>query len=94
MLRITTCQTPVRNCLIVEGRLAGLCVVELEKCWRAAATRESSCLLLVDLSAVTFIDATGKQLLTLMHKQGIRFVATGLMTKFIIDEIENAGISP
>lgn len=75
--------------LFVEGRLAGACVGELEKCWRRAMAGESPLPSVIDLTDVSFIDATGKQLLTQMHENGIKLVANGLMSKFVVEEIEH-----
>ena len=91
MLRITTRNNSGAISFVVEGKLAGACVNELEKCWQAAAVTESQRSILVDLTSVTFIDVTGKQLLTRMHEQGTRLVATGLMTKSLVEEIERRG---
>lgn len=44
----------------------------------------------VDLTGTTCIDAQGKQLLARMHQNGAKLTGTGLMTEFIIREIENA----
>jgi len=90
VLRITTCTNSGTVRLIIEGKLAGACIGELEKCWRATASTESPECILVDLSSVTFIDASGKQLLTRMHEQGTTFFAAGLMSKFLIEEIKCA----
>ena len=88
MLRITSCINSEATRLIVEGKLAGACVGELEKCWRETASTKSPELILVDLSSVTFVDASGKQLLAGMHKRGTRFTAGGLLAKCLIEEIE------
>ena len=91
MLRITTRINLGTTRLVVEGKLAGDCVGELERCWRATASEESPASILVDLSSVTFVDAAGKQLLMHMHEQGIRFAASGLLAKCLIEEIECSG---
>jgi anti-anti-sigma regulatory factor len=88
MLRITTSNNSEDYRLMVEGRLAGPCVSELEKCWRAAALNGSKAGILVDLSDVSFVDPTGKRLLAQMYEEGAKLVATGLMTRFLIEEIE------
>ena len=90
MLRITTRVIAGDVGLFVEGRLCGACVSELEKCWRGAVAGESPLPAMVDLTHVSFIDASGKQLLTQMHEHGIKLVADGLMSKFVIDEIERS----
>ena len=91
MLRITTCIDSEATRLIVEGKLAGACVGELEKCWRASASAKSPESTVVDLSSVTFVDAAGKQLLAGMHERGTRFTAAGLLAKCLIEEIERSG---
>jgi hypothetical protein len=83
MLRITIHNEAAATRLIVEGKLVGPWVEELKKCWQAIAHAE----LLVDLSAMTWIDAEGRGLLAEMHRQGVRLAAAGLMTRAIIEEI-------
>ena len=89
MLRITTRVIAGDVGLFVEGRLAGPCVGELEKCWRRAVAGESPVPTVVDLSEVSFIDAQAKQLLSQMHEQGIKLIANGLMSKLVVEEIEH-----
>ncbi|MCU1267255.1 MAG: uncharacterized protein JWM21_3573 [Acidobacteria bacterium] len=93
MLRITTCNDSEATRLIVEGRLAGACVGELEKCWRETASSRSPESILVDLSSVTFVDAVAKQLLADMQKRGTKFTAAGLLAKCLVEEIERSGCS-
>jgi hypothetical protein len=89
VLRITTRVFDGHVGLFVEGRLSGPCVSELEKCWQGAVAGQSPFPTLVDLSNVSFIDTNGKLLLSQMHEHGIKLVAGGLMSKFIIDEIQH-----
>ena len=90
MFRIHIKRGSESTALTVEGKLIGLWVTELEKCWRAAASAESEGPISVDLTSVYFIDESGKQLLTRMHEQGTTFLAAGLMAKFLIEEIKCA----
>jgi anti-anti-sigma regulatory factor len=87
VLRITTSKTPQETRFLVEGKLVGQCVGELQKCWESALSETSPGNILVDLSSVSFIDCTGKQLLARMHASGIRFVAIGLLPRCLIEEI-------
>ena len=89
MLRVTTCTS---TSLVVEGRLVGAYVSELERSWRATVTKESAESILVDLSSVTFVDPAGKQLLKQMYEQGTRFTAAGLLAKSLIEEIKGSGV--
>lgn len=88
VLRITTRDIAGNISLFIEGKLAGPCVGELEKCWRRAVAGEAPLPSLVDLTDVSYIDTNGKQLLSQMKEHGIKLVANGLMSKFLLDEIE------
>ena len=46
----------------------------------------------VDLSAVTFIDAAGKELLAAMHSQGAEFVCAGCLMRAVVAEITRAPV--
>ena len=92
MLKITKHRDAVSGgvLLMLEGRLAGPWVEELETCWRQMAANPQSCAV-VDLTGVTFVDADGKSLLTRMWQQGAELHATGCLTKCIVEEITKAG---
>lgn len=90
MLRITLPDGSATRRFIIEGRLVGDCVSELERCWETTTLAESCLSILMDLTNVTCIDESGKQLLARMHEQGARLIANGIMMKNIIEEIENA----
>jgi outer membrane protein TolC len=87
MLRVTTeaCGQEVR--LKVEGKLAGLWVEELRRCWVVNAGIYKNQPLAVDLTGLTFIDAQGKELLCWIYQSGGKLVGSGLMTKSVIEEV-------
>ena len=87
MIRITAQQESSTTRLFLEGKLAGRCVDELDKCWQACLSEEVA--VLVDLTNVSFVDDHGKELLARMHNNGIKLFSTSLMTKCLIEEIEN-----
>ena len=87
MLRITVVEGSNETRFVVEGKLMGECVRELEKCWRASTPQGKA--ILVDLSSVSYIDDGAKKLLADMHGNGIAFVATGLLPRCLIQEIED-----
>ena len=88
MLRITIQhQAPVTS-FIVEGKLVGLWVKELEKCWENVLAADPSRAMVVNLAGVTFIDSEGQALLTRMRRQGVRLLSTGLLINAIVAEIE------
>lgn len=86
MLRVTVHSCPKTLRLVVEGRLGGAHVVELETCWLTTVPNVYLPVV-VDLTGVTFIDCDARRLLTRMHEQGARLIATGVMTKQIIAEV-------
>jgi anti-anti-sigma regulatory factor len=71
----------------LEGKLAGPWVKELELCWGPAAATQQIHAVRVDLSAVTFIDTAGKELLGRMHREGVELVATGCLNRCIVEGI-------
>jgi hypothetical protein len=89
MLRITVRSVSEETHYIVEGKLGGPGVTELETCWQANLANESRRSILVDLTRASCIDFRGKQLLARMSRKGAKLVGTGLMTKLIIEEIES-----
>jgi hypothetical protein len=88
MIRITAQQESTLTRLFLEGKLSGACVEELDKCWQMCPSTQVA--LLVDLTNVSFVDEHGKQLLARMHNKGIKLFSKSLMTKCLIEEIENS----
>jgi hypothetical protein len=84
MLRITTSD---RMTFRLEGKLTGPWVEEMNNCWQSALARGLSPEVRVDLTAMTAIDRSGKELLARMHTQGVQFVASGCWAKGILAEI-------
>ena len=87
MLKITTLMNAKSTVLRLEGRLAGLWVQELERCWDSTVGTTTDHPLSLDLSAVTYVDSDGKDLLKKIHQQGAKLVASGCLTRCIVNEI-------
>ena len=87
MLKITTLTNAESTAFRLEGRLAGPWVQELERCWDSIVGTMTTHPLIVDLSAVTYVDSEGKDLLKKIHRQGTRLVASGCLTNCIVNEI-------
>jgi len=87
MLRITIHKNPEAVTFQLEGRLAGPWVPELAACWRATLAEPARPAIRVDLTAVTFVDAAGKEVLTAMHARGAELVAAGCLMKAVVAEI-------
>jgi anti-anti-sigma regulatory factor len=88
MLRIRILEEDDLTTLNVEGKLTRRGVKELEDCWQKALSSLPQRSIQVNLSAVTFVDSDGKQLLTLMRSHGAVLVPTGCFMKVIVEEIE------
>jgi anti-anti-sigma regulatory factor len=88
MLRITTHNETQTPSFIVEGKLVGPWVKELEKLWESVLATEPSKAMLVNLTAVTFVDSAGRELLTRMRRQGAMLVSAGCLMNAIVAEIE------
>jgi anti-anti-sigma regulatory factor len=85
MLRITTLNHETKTEVVVEGKLSGPWVAELERCWQTAVSTQPCSPILIDLTAVSYVDAEGKELLTRMRRNGAEILVTGLMNKAIFD---------
>jgi anti-anti-sigma regulatory factor len=88
LLRITIQNDQGVTQFILEGKLAGACVCELEKCWQNSIVKQSPAQVVIDLTNVTYVDNSGRELLSQMFQEGTRFTARLLMPKSIIQEIE------
>ncbi len=89
MLKITILKGGGSTALKLEGKLAGPWVEELEKTWYSLGSSPEGRRVVVDLCGVTFVDASGKNLLARMYQGGASFLADMPMTKQIVEEIES-----
>ncbi len=80
-------QVPVTS-FVLEGKLVGPWVKELEKHWESALAASSSRTMLVDLAEVSFIDAEGRALLARMRQKGVRLLSAGVLINAIVAEID------
>jgi anti-anti-sigma regulatory factor len=88
MLRITIAETLSEQRWTLEGRLVHPWISELKSSWTKTETarRERKCV--VDLTAVTFIDKSGEKVLAELSKEGAEFIAAGVYTRHVVDNIE------
>ena len=80
-------QVPVTS-FVLEGKLVGPWVKELEKHWESAFAVSPFRTMLVDLADVSFIDAEGRALLARMRQKGVRLLSTGVLINAIVAEID------
>jgi ABC-type transporter Mla MlaB component len=92
MLKITEQRSMTTDSasLILEGRLAGPWVEELQSSWLRLSVNQRSCAV-IDLTGVTFIDAGGRALLVDLWQQGAILQATGCLNRCIVEEITKPG---
>jgi hypothetical protein len=80
-------EVPVTS-FVVEGKLVGPWVKELEKCWEGVVAAHPCRSMLVDLAHVTFIDSEGRALLTRMRRKGVKLLSSGVLINSIVADIE------
>ena len=77
----------IKQGLLVEGTLSGEWVDVFEECWLEAQTKANGAPVLIDLSGVTYVDDKGRELLARMIQDGAELLASGVMTRAVIEEI-------
>jgi hypothetical protein len=87
MLRITPHLDNGEYLLKLEGCLSGPWVPELAACWRDATTTEQGRSVRVDLTDVCHVDDAGRELMTMMYRAGVRFIAKGFVMPELVREI-------
>jgi hypothetical protein len=92
VLKITVKQIDLGEIWELEGRLSGDWVAELERCWKDRLS-PANVPLQVQLKAVSYIDAAGKELLARMHGREVAIVGCGCMTKAVVEEITRSAIA-
>lgn len=90
MLKVTIKKEAEAEVWELEGKLSGDWVKELERCWNERST-SGLVGVQVHLKAVSYIDASGKQLLITMHGGGAQIRGCGCMTTAVVEEILRNG---
>lgn len=88
MFRITVVDTPSEEKWILQGQLTGEFATELSTNWRASLEQCADRLRLVDLNEVTWIDKCGEAVLLQMIHQHAKFVASGLYTRHLLEDLQ------
>jgi hypothetical protein len=88
MLRITVTENALEERWILQGRLTKRSVAELVSNWRASTGKPSTRCRIVDLNEMTSIDKSGEEVLSMMIHDGATFVATGVYTKHLLDQLQ------
>ena len=72
---------------LLSGALAGAWAAELNRCWLSAISAENGPRIIVDLTEVTFVDESGREVLAQMMAEGAELVARDVLMKSIVEEI-------
>jgi hypothetical protein len=86
VLKITRIETSAEEKWTLQGRLVGLWVSELRKCWKKTHRTDNNLKCIVDLNDVTLIDRKGERLLRTMSKEGAQFIATGIYIRHLLQQ--------
>ena len=88
MLRISVSSEPGISRIKLEGKLSQEWVDEAENVWSLPRTTTVGDAILVDLLAVSYVDAAGHGLLAAMHNAGAELIGSGLLISSLIAEIK------
>ena len=88
MFRITVVEGLKEEKWILQGQLTGEFASELSVNWQRSQDRCAELPRVVDLSDVTVIDKTGEEILLMMIHQRATFIATGLYTRHLLEELK------
>jgi hypothetical protein len=91
MLRVTITDTPIEQRWTLQGRMVGPWVAELRSSWKRASRQRENRKCVVDLSEVTLIDKHGERMLRMMADAGVQFVACGVYTKHVVENLKTQG---
>jgi anti-anti-sigma regulatory factor len=89
MLRVTRSEEPGKTRFKLEGKLAACWVDVMEQCWKQAVGEGGHGPITVDLSAITYVDARGTDLLRQMHASGVELSATTCLGKGIVEQVSS-----
>jgi hypothetical protein len=91
MLKITLLDSPRELRFRLEGKLSGPWVTELRQCWYTASSTTAGRATVADLREIDFVDPDGRELLSEMHRAGVRLQAETPLIRNLVDEICHSG---
>ena len=88
MLRIYIHEDQPVTSFVLEGKLVGPWVKELERNWEIVSARNPEKPMVLNLADVTFIDLEGRALLRRMRRKCVKLLSHGVLIDALIAEIE------
>ena len=88
MLRVTILETSTEQKFVLEGKLTEPWVSDLESAWNSTRQARRGRMCIVDLRDITLVDESGKRILAAMCIEGVRFIAKGVNTRCLVEELE------
>jgi hypothetical protein len=86
VLRITIQGTSEVVLLKLEGSVKGPWVDELQKAWLTSANMAGGGAVSIDLGAVSFIDARGRDLLLRMQREGVALTGASSFLRQVLED--------
>jgi hypothetical protein len=87
MFRISVVENALEERWVLQGQLTKRSVAELISSWRASTACPSTRSRVVDLNEVTSIDKSGEEALAMMAEDGATFVASGVYTRHLVEQL-------
>ena len=87
MLKITVIDSGLEQKVMVEGKLTGPCVSELESAWNQARHAGGNRPIVLDLRGVTAIDLKGEAALEIMIAEGAHLAVQGLYCEYVVEQL-------
>lgn len=84
MLKVTQTDDKAGTTLILEGKVLGPWVDELQSCWSGQATHQDGNPIRVDLRDVSYVDARGRDLLNRMASEGAVLVEASDFIRYVL----------
>ena len=85
MIRIQTNSDSQSVRIVIDGQLAGEDIVQMEASLRNALEPHKSASLF--LRDVSHIDDAGRKLLSRLARNGVKLIASGVYSSYVVDEI-------
>ena len=92
MIRVTKTEERSRTVVTIDGQLSGECVTVVETCCCQAESKQKP--VYVFLRDVTTVDPAGTMLLRRLAAKGIRLLARGVYTSYLVQTLASDGAAP